>query len=158
MTQGCSTNFFLFSQKCSNDLLFMVVGALKESVQLKRAADWSWVCEAVSLVCVRYTFEEFGWVHGRDAPIWSAPIHIGRYSHYRFWRNICEKNDQTFQSPHIATETMRPAKAGRVRGPRGDPHALLMGLGVRRRDLLLCVWVWRFLCISAGETAAALHR
>jgi len=80
-----------------------------------------------------------GKVMERDAPIWSAPIHIGRYSHYRFCSAFSKRPIKLGRSDDIksartigdvsivahrngenAPSEGQPAE---VRGPRGDPHA-----------------------------------
>ena len=43
-------------------------------------------------------------VNSRDAPIWSAPIHIGRYSHYRFWSAFSKRPIKTDQHCRIICE------------------------------------------------------
>ena len=46
-------------------------------------------------------------LHNRDAPIWSAPIHIGRYSHYRFWSAFSKRPIKT--DKHCRSDEIKSA-------------------------------------------------
>jgi len=80
-------------------------------------------------ICLLRTIHTLCHIHW----IRDAPIHIGRYSHYRFWspfskwpirwHNICEKNYQR-RFNRGASQRRQCARRGptEVRGPWGDPH------------------------------------
>ena len=82
----------------------------------------------------------------RDAPIWSAPIHIGRYSHYQFWSAFSKrpiKTDKHCRSDEIKSAIRSRCLFWKTPGSNASYPAWIHAIRCRAENgKLFCKALW----------------